>query len=136
MLSAASSRARRRTMADSRSVCRLLPDDGLGIVSGIIAAAIAVIGTLLGAAVGHRYQERTAALSAAHADRERSHRRLLDACADYIALAEDYRRAQYNRWTASARYPTPRQASRAGPSRTGSTSRSAVAPSGSVSSYR
>ncbi|MFE7621906.1 hypothetical protein [Streptomyces sp. NPDC057496] len=68
-------------------------------VSGIIAAAIAVIGTLLGAVVAHRHQEKTAVLSAARADRERNHQRLLDACADFIGLAEDYRRAQYDRWT-------------------------------------
>ncbi|GGV96930.1 hypothetical protein GCM10015535_67270 [Streptomyces gelaticus] len=72
-------------------------------MSGIIAAAIAVIGTLLGAVVAHRYQQRTAALSAANADRERDHQRLLDACADFIALAEDYRRAQYDRWTSQHR---------------------------------
>ncbi|MFE7113464.1 hypothetical protein ACFU98_45280 [Streptomyces sp. NPDC057575] len=78
---------------------RLLAGDGLGVVSGIIAAAIAVIGTLLGAVVAHRYQEKTAALSALRAKRERSHQHLLDACADFIALAEDYRRAQYDRWT-------------------------------------
>jgi hypothetical protein len=72
-------------------------------VSGIIAAAIAVIGTLLGAVVAHRYQQRTAALSAANVGRERDHQRLLDACADFIALAEDYRRAQYDRWTSQHR---------------------------------
>ncbi|WP_327350132.1 hypothetical protein OG772_36310 [Streptomyces sp. NBC_01321] len=70
-------------------------------MSGIIAAAIAVIGTLLGAVVAHRYQEKTAA----RADRERSHQRLLDACADFIALAEDYRRAQYDRWTSHQAVP-------------------------------
>lgn len=48
------------------------------IVPGIFAAAITVIGTLLGAAVAHRYQEKTGVLSAAHADRERSHQWLLD----------------------------------------------------------
>ncbi len=68
-------------------------------MSGVIAAAIAVIGTLLGAVVAHRYQEKIAARSADRADRERGHQRLLDACADFIALAEDYRRAQYDRWT-------------------------------------
>ncbi|MFB7260604.1 hypothetical protein ACFCXH_00310 [Streptomyces nojiriensis] len=68
-------------------------------MSGIISAAIAVIGTLLGAVVAHRYQEKIASRSAARADRERSHQRLLDACADFIALAEDYRQAQYGRWT-------------------------------------
>ncbi|MFG2876430.1 hypothetical protein ACGFYU_15820 [Streptomyces sp. NPDC048337] len=68
-------------------------------MSGIIAAAVAVIGTLLGAVIAHRYQLTTVILSAAHADRERSHQRLLDACADFIGLAEDYRRAQYDRWT-------------------------------------
>ncbi|MCX5115171.1 hypothetical protein OOK13_43370 [Streptomyces sp. NBC_00378] len=70
-------------------------------MSGIIAAAIAVIGTLLGAVVAHRYQEKTAALSALRAKCERSHQHLLDACADFLALAEDYRRAraQYDRWT-------------------------------------
>ncbi|MFG2332717.1 hypothetical protein ACGFMM_24225 [Streptomyces sp. NPDC048604] len=76
-------------------------DDGLGLVSGIIAAAIAVLGTLLGVVVTHLYQERTAARSAARADRERKAQRLLDACADFIALAEDYRRAQYDRWTSA-----------------------------------
>lgn len=73
--------------------------DGLVVVSGIIAAAVAVIGTLLGAVVAHRYQEKAAARSAARAHRDRDHQRLLDACADFIALAEDYRRAQYDRWT-------------------------------------
>ncbi|MCX5378327.1 hypothetical protein [Streptomyces sp. NBC_00091] len=68
-------------------------------MTGIISAAIAVIGTLLGAVVAHRYQEKIASRSASRADRERSHQRLLDACADFIALAEDYRRAQYGRWT-------------------------------------
>ncbi|MFJ8165510.1 hypothetical protein ACIRBY_31980 [Streptomyces sp. NPDC096136] len=74
-------------------------------VSGIIAAAIAVLGTLLGAVVAHRYQEKTAARAAARADQERSHQRLLDACADFIALAEDYRRAQYDRWTSHQAVP-------------------------------
>ncbi|MGW6564818.1 hypothetical protein [Streptomyces sp. NPDC054975] len=92
-------------MADLRSVRRALPDDGLGVVSGIIAAAIAVMGTLLGAVVAHRYQEKIAARSAARADRERSHQRLLDACADFIALAEEYRRAQYDRWTSQHAAP-------------------------------
>jgi 4-alpha-glucanotransferase len=68
-------------------------------VSGVIAAAIAVIGTLFGAVVAHRYQEKSAARAADRADLERGHQRLLDACADFIALAEDYRRAQYDRWT-------------------------------------
>ncbi|HEY9368305.1 hypothetical protein [Streptomyces sp.] len=68
-------------------------------MSGIIAAAIAVLGTLFGAVVAHRYQEKTATRSAARADRERKEQRLLDACADFISLAEDYRRAQYDRWT-------------------------------------
>ncbi|MGW5124588.1 hypothetical protein ACWEQ7_11140 [Streptomyces sp. NPDC004069] len=92
-------------MADSRSSRRALPADGLVVVLGIIAAAIAVIGTLLGVFVAHRYQEKTAARSAARADRERSHQRLLDACADFIALAEDYRRAQYDRWTSQHAAP-------------------------------
>ncbi|MFF8617456.1 hypothetical protein [Streptomyces sp. NPDC015350] len=92
-------------MADSRSTWRAPPGGGLGIVSGILAAAIAVIGTLLGAVVAHRYQEKTAARSAARADRERIHQRLLDACADFIALAEDYRRAQYDRWTSQHAAP-------------------------------
>ncbi|MFE7948223.1 hypothetical protein [Streptomyces sp. NPDC057426] len=74
-------------------------------MSGIIAAAIAVIGTLLGAVVAHRYQEKIASRSAARADRERSHQRLLDACAGFIALAEDYRRAQYDRWTSNHAAP-------------------------------
>lgn len=74
-------------------------------MSGIIAAAIAVIGTLFGAVVAHRYQEKTATQAAARADRERSHQRLLDACADFIALAEDYRRAQYDRWTSHQAAP-------------------------------
>lgn len=65
------------------------------MVSGIIAAAIAVIGTLLGAVIAHRYQEK----AAAHADRQRNRQLFLDACADFIGLAEDYRRAQYDRWT-------------------------------------
>ncbi|MFB7115570.1 hypothetical protein [Streptomyces sp. NPDC056291] len=82
-------------VADSRSIRRVLPGGGLVVVSGIIASALAVIGTLLGAAVAHRYQEKTAA----RADRERRHQRLLDACADFLALAEDYRQAQYDRWT-------------------------------------
>ncbi|MEV6956001.1 hypothetical protein [Streptomyces sp. NPDC051183] len=68
-------------------------------MSGIIAAAVAVLGTLLGAVIAHRYQLKTVTLSAAHADRERNHQRLLDACAGFIGLAEDYRRAQYDRWT-------------------------------------
>ncbi|MEU3605475.1 hypothetical protein AB0E83_08450 [Streptomyces sp. NPDC035033] len=68
-------------------------------MSGIIAAAIAVMGTLLGAVVAHRYQEKTALRSADRARQERSHQRLLDACAGFVALAEDYRRAQYDRWT-------------------------------------
>ncbi|MFI0826380.1 hypothetical protein ACH4Q7_18180 [Streptomyces roseolus] len=68
-------------------------------MSGIIAAAIAVIGTLLGAVVAHRYQEKTALRTAARAGRERGHQRLLDACAGFVAAAEDYRRAQYDRWT-------------------------------------
>lgn len=72
-------------MADLRSVRRFLPGDGVCVVSGIIAAAIAVIGTLLGAVVAHRYQEKTAAVSAARADRERNHQRLLEACADFSA---------------------------------------------------
>ncbi|MGW4704141.1 hypothetical protein [Streptomyces sp. NPDC004285] len=68
-------------------------------MSGIVAAAIAVIGTLLGVVTAHRYQEKTAARSAARSDQERTYQRLLDACADFIALAEEYRRAQYDRWT-------------------------------------
>ncbi|MFJ8210595.1 hypothetical protein [Streptomyces sp. NPDC096033] len=68
-------------------------------MSGIIAAAIAVIGTLLGAVIAHRYQEQSTARAAARADREREHRRLLEACADFVGVAEDYRRAQYDRWT-------------------------------------
>jgi hypothetical protein len=78
-----------------------LPDGGLIDVSGVIAAAIAVIGTLFGAVVAHRYQEKIAA----RADRERGHQRLFDACADFIALAEDYRRAQYDRWTSQHAVP-------------------------------
>ncbi|MFH8729057.1 hypothetical protein [Streptomyces termitum] len=74
-------------------------------MSGVIAAAIAVIGTLLGAVVAHRYQEKATARSAARADRERGHQRLLDACADFIALAEEYRRAQYDRWTSGHAEP-------------------------------
>ncbi|MFB8038388.1 hypothetical protein ACFC5Z_36860 [Streptomyces sp. NPDC056004] len=86
-------------MADSRSIRRVLQGGGLVVVSGIIASALAVIGTLLGVAVAHHYQEKTAVRSAARADRERRHQRLLDACADFLALAEDYRQAQYDRWT-------------------------------------
>ncbi|WP_406588586.1 hypothetical protein [Streptomyces sp. NBUL23] len=82
-----------------------LPDDEMANMSGVIAAAIAVIGTLFGAVVAHRYQEKIAARSAARADRERGHQRLLDACADFIALAEDYRRAQYDRWTSHHAVP-------------------------------
>ncbi|MDI3422701.1 hypothetical protein [Streptomyces luteolus] len=74
-------------------------------MSGIIAAAIAVIGTLLGAVFAHRYQQKIAARSAAHADRERSYQRLLDACTSFIGLAEDYRRAQYDRWTSQHAAP-------------------------------
>ncbi|MEU5215222.1 hypothetical protein AB0G79_03355 [Streptomyces sp. NPDC020807] len=74
-------------------------------MSGIIAAAIAVIGTLLGAVVAHRYQEKTALRAAARNDRERGHQRLLDACVDFIALAEDYRRAQCDRWTSQNAAP-------------------------------
>ncbi|WP_406518176.1 hypothetical protein [Streptomyces sp. NBC_00826] len=92
-------------MADSRSTRRALPRGGLIVVLGIIASAIAVMGTLLGVAVAHRYQERIAARSAARADRERGHQRFLDACADFIALAEDYRRAQYDRWTSQHSVP-------------------------------
>ncbi|MFI8823962.1 hypothetical protein [Streptomyces sp. NPDC053431] len=65
----------------------------------LFASALAVVGTLLGAAVAHRYQEKSTVRSAARADREQNHQRLLDACADFLALAEDYRRAQYDRWT-------------------------------------
>ncbi|MDI3403432.1 hypothetical protein [Streptomyces cavernicola] len=74
-------------------------------MSGIIAAAIAVVGTLLGAVVAHRYQDKIAARSAAHTARERSHQHLLDACTDFIGLAEDYRRAQYDRWTSQHASP-------------------------------
>ncbi|MBV2356435.1 hypothetical protein KUM39_18970 [Streptomyces sp. J2-1] len=81
------------------------PDGELVDMSGVIAAAIAVIGTLFGAVVAHRYQEKSAARSADRADRERRHQRLFDACADFIALAEDYRRAQYDRWTSQHAQP-------------------------------
>ncbi|MEV6162265.1 hypothetical protein AB0L71_10090 [Streptomyces sp. NPDC052052] len=92
-------------MADWRSIRRMLPGGGLVVVSGIIASAIAVVGTLLGVVVAHRYQEKVAARSAARAIRERSHQRLLDACADFLALAEDYRQAQYDRWTSQRSGP-------------------------------
>ncbi|MFF5767683.1 hypothetical protein ACWD5B_02105 [Streptomyces tanashiensis] len=94
-----------QAVADSRPTGDPYPDDALVAVSGIVAAAIAVLGTLLGAVVAHRYQEKIAARSAARSDRERSHQRLLDACADFIALAEDYRRAQYDRWTSQHTAP-------------------------------
>ncbi|EFL19576.1 predicted protein [Streptomyces sp. C] len=74
-------------------------------MSGIIAAAIAVLGTLLGAVIAHRYQEKSTARATARAERERSHQRLLDACADFAALAEEYRRAQYDRWTSQQAPP-------------------------------
>ncbi|MFD5417555.1 hypothetical protein ACFWJT_05950 [Streptomyces sp. NPDC127069] len=57
-------------------------------MSVIIAAAIAVIGTLLGAVVAHRYQEKSSARAAARADREREHRHLLEACADFVGVSK------------------------------------------------
>lgn len=61
-------------------------------MSGIIAAAVAVIGTLPGAVVAHRYQEKTALRSAARAGQERGHQRLLDACAGFVASGPAARR--------------------------------------------
>ncbi|MBC2868513.1 hypothetical protein [Streptomyces mexicanus] len=71
----------------------------------IFASALAVVGTVLGAVVAHRYQDKSTVRSAALADRERRHQRLLDACADFLALAEDYRQAQYDRWTSQHAEP-------------------------------
>ncbi|MER6153911.1 hypothetical protein [Streptomyces hirsutus] len=68
-------------------------------MEGIIAGALAVIGTLLGSVIAHHYQERSACRAEARAQTHLQQQRLLDTCADFIALAEDYRRAQYDRWS-------------------------------------
>ncbi len=81
---------------DSRS--RALPWCSVG-VEGIIAGALAVIGTLLGSVVAHRYQDKAARRAETSQQRRLQQQRLFDGCAEFIALAEDYRRAQYDRWT-------------------------------------
>ncbi|MEU6805788.1 hypothetical protein [Streptomyces neyagawaensis] len=67
-------------------------------MEGIIAGALAVIGTLLGSVIAHHYQERSACRAEARSHTLLQQQRLLDNCAGFIALAEDYRRAQYDRW--------------------------------------
>ncbi|WP_328665206.1 hypothetical protein [Streptomyces sp. NBC_00328] len=68
-------------------------------MEGIIAGAIAVVGTLLGSVIAHHYQEKSARRAETRARSEQRQQRLFDSCAAFIALAEDYRRAQYDRWS-------------------------------------
>ncbi|MDX3239633.1 hypothetical protein PV392_28885 [Streptomyces sp. ME03-5709C] len=68
-------------------------------MEGIVAGALAVVGTLLGSVTAHRYQEKAARRAEAYTYSRQQKERLLDNCAAFIALAEDYRRAQYDRWS-------------------------------------
>jgi hypothetical protein len=67
-------------------------------MEGIAASALAVAGTLLGAVMVHVFQERSRTRQDRRAREERIERLLLQGCAEFISLAEDYRRAQYDRW--------------------------------------
>ncbi|MEU8994889.1 hypothetical protein AB0C95_08730 [Streptomyces caniferus] len=67
-------------------------------MEGIVAGALAVMGTLLGVVVAHRYQEKAFYRAESRAQDQRQHDRLFDRCADFIGLSEDYRRAQLDRW--------------------------------------
>lgn len=67
-------------------------------MEGIAGSVLAVTGTLLGAVMVHLFQERSRSRQARQVREEREARQLLDSCARFISLAEDYRRAQYDRW--------------------------------------
>lgn len=82
-------------------------------MEGIIAGAVAVIGTLLGPVIAHDYQERSVSRAEARAHTHLQQQRLFDNCADFIALAEDYRRAQYDRWSRWDTDPTGEEAATA-----------------------
>ncbi|MFJ2915398.1 hypothetical protein ACIO8F_39775 [Streptomyces sp. NPDC087228] len=68
-------------------------------MEGIIAGALAVMGTLLGAVIAHRFQEKAASRAEGRARTHLQQERLFETCANFIGLAEDYRRAQYDRWS-------------------------------------
>ncbi|WP_328393975.1 hypothetical protein OHS70_04765 [Streptomyces sp. NBC_00390] len=68
-------------------------------MEGIIAGALAVIGTLLGSVTAHRFQEKATSRAEGRARTYLQHERLFDTCANFIGLAEDYRRAQFDRWS-------------------------------------
>ncbi|MFF4244297.1 hypothetical protein ACFYY2_07455 [Streptomyces sp. NPDC001822] len=72
-------------------------------MTGIIAAVVAVMGTLLGTVVAQRHQVGLASRAEAQAERALRRRELIDASSTFSSLAEDYRRAQYDRWFAVLR---------------------------------
>ncbi|WP_052489380.1 hypothetical protein [Streptomyces sp. 150FB] len=82
-------------------------------MEGIVAGALAVIGTLLGSVIAHHYQERSASRAEARAHTHLQQQRLFDNCAGFIALVEDYRRAQYDRWSRWDTDPTGEEAATA-----------------------
>ncbi|MFD9466998.1 hypothetical protein [Streptomyces sp. NPDC060027] len=82
-------------------------------MEGIIAGALAVVGTLLGSVIAHHYQEKSARRAETRAHSHLQQERLFDNCAAFIALAEDYRRAQYDRWSSWDAAPLSEQAAAA-----------------------
>ncbi|MCN9240470.1 hypothetical protein NGF19_06625 [Streptomyces sp. RY43-2] len=82
-------------------------------MEGIIAGALAVVGTLLGSVIAHHYQEKSARRAEARAHSHQQQQLLFDNCAAFISLAEDYRRAQYDRWSRWDADPTSEEATAA-----------------------
>ncbi|MFH8625962.1 hypothetical protein ACH4A8_29430 [Streptomyces vietnamensis] len=67
----------------------------------------------MGSVIAHHYQERSARRAEARAHSHLQQERLFDNCAAFVALAEDYRRAQYDRWSSRDANPLSEEAAAA-----------------------